>query len=217
MKFTHLLIFLFCGLNCFSAHCFDYKKWWDDWYASGRTSGAGSRGVLAEFKADVMNDFLSNHTIHSVVEFGCGDGYNLALMKYKKYLGLDVSKTSIKLCTAIFKEDTTKSFMLYDPNFFTNKNFNQVDLVVCLDVLYHIINEDEYKKVLDDIFSYEAPYVILYTTLYNAGNSPDSPEILHRDVFPYLQKYSNYEITIKKQKHQDKSIADFIFLERKKA
>jgi 2-polyprenyl-3-methyl-5-hydroxy-6-metoxy-1,4-benzoquinol methylase len=202
------------SVSSICCHAFDYKKWWNDWYSHGGISGSGSRGVLAQFKADVINDYIKTHSIRSVVEFGCGDGYNLALMNYENYLGFDVAKPAINVCSTLFKDDSRKSFMLYDPKCFVNKNL-RADLVVCLDVLYHITDEEEFLKVLDDIFSFSSAHVILYTTLYEAGNSPASPEILHRNILPYLQKYPQYEVTIEKQKHQNLSLADFVFLKRK--
>jgi len=210
--FSTLLLVL--GFFCSESSAFDYAQWWENWYANGGISGGGSRGVLAQFKADVVNDFLKTHTIHSVIEFGCGDGYNLGLMNYKQYLGFDVSGSAVDLCIAKYKDDANKSFMIYDPKHFINKSL-RADLVVCLDVLYHITKEDEFLKVLDDIFSFSAPYVILYTTLHGVGNSPASPEILHRDILPYLKKYSGYEITIERQKHTSLSIAEFVILTRR--
>ncbi len=209
-----VFLFLLCS-NIASIKSFDGKQWWESWYAQKGISGPGSRGVLAQFKADVINSFIEEHSIKSAVEFGCGDGFNLQLINYKTYLGLDVSKTILKQCITMFKDDSTKSFMLYDPLVFKNNTLHDVDLVVCLDVLYHVIDEDEYKKVLDDIFSFSAPYVILYTSLENKGNSPLSPEIKHRDVMPYLQKYSDYEIKIVKQRYPHLTSADFIFLTKK--
>lgn len=43
----------------------------------GGTSGAGSYGVLAEFKAEVINSLLLEHSILTAIEFGCGDGSQL--------------------------------------------------------------------------------------------------------------------------------------------
>ncbi len=103
---------------------FDYIKFWEDLYQHGGNSGPGSRGFLALYKAEVINDFLKNHPdINSAIEIGCGDGYNLSLINYPKYVGLDVSKKAIQMCMDIFKNDPTKNFMLYDPKFFSNKGF----------------------------------------------------------------------------------------------
>lgn len=195
----------------------DYKKWWDEWYARGHTSGPGSRGFLAQYKADVLNEFVRSHSIQSAIEFGCGDGYNLALISYPEYIGLDISPTSVRMCEQQFKNDPTKQFMQYTPASFVNKGFKAVDLVLCIDVLYHVLEEQDYVKTLDDIFSFDAPYVILYTTLNEKWNGGYS-EIFHRDVLKYLAKYPyDYYVIENKYKHvEGGSTADWVFLSRKK-
>ncbi|HFK5799472.1 TPA: hypothetical protein ACG0L7_003353 [Enterobacter hormaechei subsp. oharae] len=49
-------------------------QYWDDRYRLAGNSGAGSYGRLADFKANVLNDFVAREKIGSVAEFGCGDG-----------------------------------------------------------------------------------------------------------------------------------------------
>ena len=53
-------------------------EWWERRYSSGGTSGEGSYGRLAEFKAEIVNKFVKENGIDSVVEFGCGDGKQLS-------------------------------------------------------------------------------------------------------------------------------------------
>src|SRR5438270_10704846 len=58
------------------------SSYWNRRYVAGGTSGAGSYGRLARFKADVLNAFVAESGIASVIEFGCGDGAQLALSNY---------------------------------------------------------------------------------------------------------------------------------------
>lgn len=214
MRVFFLVLFLFINIavNC---DAFDHQKWWENWYAMGGHSGSGSRGVLAQFKADVLNDFIAEKKIKSTIEFGSGDGYNLKMIKYDNYIGLDISPTAVKMCRDMFKNDLSKQFAIYNPESFKRSSFGDFELVVCLDVLYHVVDEEAYKKTLDDVFSFSAPYVILYTTLVDDGIPHNSPEIRHRNVLNYLKKYSNYDISIKKQKYPELSRAEFIFLTKK--
>jgi SAM-dependent methyltransferase len=78
------------------------KKYWDNRYCQGGHSGAGSYGQLAEFKADVLNKFVLENDIQSVIEFGCGDGNQLSLAKYPHYIGIDVSPKAIEICRKLF-------------------------------------------------------------------------------------------------------------------
>lgn len=197
---------------------FDYIDYWSSRYQEGGDSGEGSYGILAEFKAEVINAFIKKHAVESVVEFGCGDGNQLKYMNYGKYLGLDVAKNSIERCCALFENDHTKSFMIYNPKYFVNNNFIRGDMVVCLDVLYHIIPEDDFMKTLQDIFSCSSRYVILYTTLraYRSHPYEAGSHICHRDTLSYLSRIDQFEVKeIVDQQFHELSVADFVILARK--
>jgi len=47
------------------------------------------------------NNFKKDN-INTVIEWGSGDCNQLSLMKYKQYLGYDVSKTAIDICKKKF-------------------------------------------------------------------------------------------------------------------
>src|SRR5262245_61579496 len=96
-------------------------SYWEERYARGETSGAGSYGHFAEFKAEILNAFIARQTIRSVIEWGCGDGAQLALARYPRYIGLDVSRTAVANCIARFADDPTKSFFVYDATCFADR------------------------------------------------------------------------------------------------
>ena len=54
-------------------------QYWETRYRTGGDSGAGSYGRLAKFKAESINGFVRENGIHSVIEWGCGDGSQLSL------------------------------------------------------------------------------------------------------------------------------------------
>ncbi|MDR0569556.1 MAG: class I SAM-dependent methyltransferase [Spirochaetaceae bacterium] len=88
------------------------KAYWERRYAEGGNSGAGSYNRLAAFKAEMLNAFVRDNNIQTVMEFGCGDGNQLSLARYPRYTGFDVSETAVKLCKNRFKGDATKTFYL---------------------------------------------------------------------------------------------------------
>src|SRR5690349_24554192 len=53
-------------------------SYWEERYRQGGNSGVGSYGQLARFKAQTINRFVAEQAVTSVVEFGCGDGAQLA-------------------------------------------------------------------------------------------------------------------------------------------
>ncbi|MDO9546665.1 MAG: class I SAM-dependent methyltransferase [Pelolinea sp.] len=192
---------------------FDYKSYWEDRYSNGGNSGSGSYGILATYKANFLNTFVQNRNIKSVIEFGCGDGNQLNLAKYPEYLGLDISQTAIETCMNKFKNDKTKSFMIYDPICFLNRGFFKADLTICLDVLYHIIPNEDFRKTLDDIFSCSRDYAILYTSLHKANASK---HILHREMLPILNNLKDFSIEdVFDQNQKELTSAQFVILRRK--
>ncbi|MEK4513802.1 class I SAM-dependent methyltransferase [Paenibacillus sp. FSL H8-0122] len=193
---------------------FDYKRYWEQAYQSGETSGRGSYGVLAEFKAEVVNGLIQRENIARVIEFGCGDGNQLQYMNYNEYLGVDVSVTSVRLCTSRFADDSSKSFMLYTPGLWINRGFLQADLTVCLDVLYHITDETDFRNTLRDILYSSTEWVALYTRLEETENSGVST-IQDRNLFHYLLEYPDFNVhEIIPQRYPDQSSADFVILRR---
>jgi hypothetical protein len=89
-------------------------SFWDSVYRQGGTSGPGSYGHLAEFKAEILNEFVRAKGIRTVIEFGCGDGAQLQLARYPEYVGIDVAAGSIDRCCHLFADDPTKRFYLAD-------------------------------------------------------------------------------------------------------
>jgi hypothetical protein len=61
-------------------------EYWKERYAAGGSSGAGSYNKLAEFKAEVINDFVVRNQVQTVIEYGCGDGNQLERGVYSSVL-----------------------------------------------------------------------------------------------------------------------------------
>lgn len=194
---------------------FNYIDYWDKRYLSNGTSGLGSYGVLAEFKADIINEYIKQKGIKSAVEFGCGDGSQLSKINYDSYIGLDVSRVCINKCKLIFRKYENKKFYVYKPGEMSQdiKDVNN-DMIVCLDVLYHITNEEDFIKTLDDIFMLNCPYIMIYTML-TEPKAPLSIHLKYRNVFEYLSKYPNYtQLSIVNQKYPNESYSDFLVVEK---
>lgn len=192
---------------------FNYQKYWERTYASGGNSGPGSSGAVCEFKAAFMNRVIARYVPNEVIDFGCGDGNQLVAINYPRYLGLDVAPSAIRRCAERFREDCTKSFMLYLPRHFINKDYLQADLVVCLDVLYHVIDDGDFEKTLEDINSCARKAVILFTTI---GEEPAaSPSVRHRSMEAPLQHHlARFQRVDCGQATVVGSSAEFIVLER---
>jgi hypothetical protein len=163
-------------------------SYWESRYAAGDTSGRGSYSKLADFKAELLNSFVRTNHVSSVIEFGCGDGNQLSLAVYPSYIGVDVSKTAIKICGKRFSGDPSKSFYFYDPEcFFDNAGLFHADLALSLDVIYHLVEDDVFARYLKDLFKSAERFVIIYASNTNE-NSPDQPpHVRHRAFTDWIE------------------------------
>jgi hypothetical protein len=135
------------------------EDYWIARYRAGGNSGAGSYNRLADYKAEVLNDFVASYGIRDVIEFGCGDGNQLMLANYPSYLGLDVSPHAIKGCTRRFAGDTSKSFMLV-----RDYAGQTAQLALSLDVIYHLTEDKVYEAYMQTLFGAARDFVVIYSS-----------------------------------------------------
>jgi SAM-dependent methyltransferase len=165
------------------------RTYWESRYRTGGTSGPGSYGKLAEFKATFLNSFVQEHKVSSVMEFGCGDGNQLALATYPHYIGLDVSKTAIQFCKVKFHDDLTKSFFLYDSECFVDvHHVFKADLALSLDVIFHLIEDSVFELYMRHLFAAAEKYVIIYSGNSDENRPNQSPHVRHRCFSDWVQK-----------------------------
>lgn len=135
------------------------SRYWESRYAKGGDSGAGSYGRLASFKASVLNAFATENHIHSVMEFGCGDGHQISLSQYEDYTGIDVSPTAVEKCRARFADDPSKRFLLLD-----DYAGQQAELTLSLDVIFHLVEDNVFDSYMRRLFAAAQRYVIIYSS-----------------------------------------------------
>lgn len=134
-------------------------QYWESRYAGGGTSGAGSYNRLAAFKAEVINGFVQQQGIATVIEFGCGDGNQLTLARYERYLGFDVAKSAIDKCNSLFRGDATKTFKLM-----TEYSGEKAELSLSLDVIYHLIEDPVFDAYMRRLFASAERFVVIYSS-----------------------------------------------------
>jgi SAM-dependent methyltransferase len=163
-------------------------RFWEENYARGDTSGDGSYGPAARAKADFLNDFVRQHAVESVVEFGCGDGNQLSLAEYPRYIGLDVSRTAIGLCQDRFAADPAKSFFLYDGGCFTDHaGIFAADLALSLDVIYHLIEDQVFDTYMRHLFAAGRRFIVVYST--NSETADAAPQVRHRIFTDWVKRH----------------------------
>lgn len=122
--------------------------YWEKRYKKGGNSGDGSYDHLAEYKGEIINGFVAENEIKSVIELGCGDGNQLRHFHLPAYLGFDISRTAIERCRNIYKDDPSKRFEL-----FAAYNNEKADLALSLDVIYHLVEDDVFHTYMVTLFA----------------------------------------------------------------
>jgi hypothetical protein len=137
--------------------------YWEKRYRNNGNSGTGSYGALAAYKASVLNCFIKENKIQSVIEFGCGDGNQLQQLQMPAYIGLDVSVTAIEKCISLFRNDASKSFFIYNGKCFAdNSGIFKAELALSLDVIYHLLEDEVFESYMHHLFSAGDKFVVIY-------------------------------------------------------
>jgi SAM-dependent methyltransferase len=172
--FARLLMLIIRNFNkaSFMAIPFSSRDYWEARYRLGGTSGKGSGGRLAQFKASVINRFIAENNIQSVIDLGCGDASQLALLKLPAdYIGIDVSLTALEQCAARFpgRRFTTPSDLCVIP---------PAELTLSLDVIYHLVEDDVFAAAMRTLFDWSTRFVMIYAS--NADVAWPTSHVRHR-------------------------------------
>lgn len=196
----------------------DSADYWENRYKSGGNSGSGSYNELAEFKAEVLNAFVAENGVRSVMEFGCGDGNQLTLAEYPQYTGFDVSSTAVELCRSKFGQDPTKTFALL-----SEYAGEQADLTMSLDVIYHLVEDEVFNQHMQSLFSASRRFVAIYASNEeNPSQIPKSGHVKHRKFSDWVDQNATGFKLVKKVENRfpgwedtgKGSFADFYFYGR---
>jgi Methyltransferase domain len=196
-------------------------NYWESRYQKGGTSGNGSYGQLALFKAEILNGFIAENQIDSVMEFGCGDGNQLGLLKCPQYIGVDISPTAIESCRKKYAADPTKRFLLAD----LNGRYPSATMAMSLDVIYHLTEDQVFAEYMNTLFNSSNRYVAIYSSngapvTSNTVTWP--PHVLHRRFTDWVDQNAagwklinkipnRYAYSRDRKGRENGSFADFYF------
>jgi len=158
-------------------------SFWESVYLQGGTSGPGSYGRLAQFKAEILNNFVRTRNVRTVVEFGCGDGAQLSLAKYPEYVGVDVSPEAVKRCSSLFADDHSKRFFLAGA---LPADLGMFDLALSLDVIFHLVEDRIFEEYMRRLFSFARRYMVIYASNYDAGTQ--ALHVRHRKFTAWMNQ-----------------------------
>ena len=147
------------------AEPFNSRAYWEDRYQANGTSGAGSYGRLATYKADFLNRFVETHGIERVLELGCGDGNQLSMAQYRCYAGFDVAASAVAICAKRFARLNSWKFYQYSPALVSSVSAElRPQLALSLDVIFHLVEDDVFNEYMRTLFSTGSKYVIVYSS-----------------------------------------------------
>jgi SAM-dependent methyltransferase len=158
------------------------ERFWEQRYSTGGTSGPGSYNHLAQFKAEILNQFVRQNSISRVIEYGCGDGNQLKLAEYPNYLGFDISSAAIAICREAFRNDETKQFKLMQ-----EYSGETAPLTLSLDVIYHLVEDEIFNAYMDRLFSSSERFVILYSSNTDINPPGLAPHVRHRNFTKWIE------------------------------
>jgi SAM-dependent methyltransferase len=159
------------------------ERYWIRRYDSGGTSGDGSYDKHAEFKAQILNDFVRQKGIATVIEYGCGDGNQLRLANYPSYVGFDVSPKAIEMCKAAFVDDASKTFRLLD-----QYDNDTAQLTLSLDVIYHLVEDSIFVDHMNRLFDSAERFVVIYASNTDVNLDSQPPHVKHRNFTKWVRQ-----------------------------
>lgn len=162
---------------------FSSGRYWEERYQQRGTSGAGSYGTLAEFKAEIVNSFIIKHNIESLADFGFGDGNQAGMLKVKHYAGFEVSEKAIALCTEKFKG--RKEYTFQHVNQLEGRKF---DLCISMDVIFHLVEEPIFELYMHRLFNASQQWVIIYSSNGDKLPANHSAHMLDRIFTAWIEK-----------------------------
>jgi len=189
-------------IHAVEAHIlFDSKKYWEDRYKRGEDSGIGSKGVLSKYKASVINKFVKKNRIQTVCDLGCGDS-PFTLYEIPDFTGYDISEFIIEKNRGIYNFKFTSSI----------NDLNEYDLVMSLDVIYHLIEDDVYHQHMTDLFRLSKKYVIIYSP--NREEFFSEPHNRYREFLKNVPKEFKLKTLIKNPHKGTLTQSDFFIFEK---
>lgn len=136
------------------------EAYWEVRYRHGYDSGEGSAGEERDWKWKAITEFAPKIT--SVIDVGCGD---LRFWKGEpdRYVGIDISKIIIERNRKIPRENW---------KFICSPAEERIDglkapFVFCIDLLFHIMADDRFEAILENLCYYSSRFIFIHTWINN--------------------------------------------------
>lgn len=135
------------------------KAWWERRYGRGGVSGPGSVGRGRAWKWSIIEKHVP--ILGSVVDVACGDLTFWKGRSCKTYLGIDIA------CNIIAKNRVKRPAWRFICANAAEKQTAKGRVVLCLDLLFHIMNTEDFTSILGNLCSYSTEWIFIYTWSVN--------------------------------------------------
>jgi hypothetical protein len=171
-------------------------EYWEEHYLDGGASGEGDIRESSLWKMGYLIVYGINSDV-SIIDVGCGDMkfWDVYPIPFKKFIGIDISPTIIIRNRRVYSQ-----YEFHNVNS-TNHLDISADFVTCFDVLFHIMDEDDYIRTLLNLVSYANKKIFIYTWAKNPFDSfinkliirkPFKKNVVTDDKFQYYRDFKLY-------------------------
>lgn len=131
------------------------KKYWESRYSSGGESGLGSVDENRHWKWSVIEKYLNSY--NEIIDVGCGDITFWKGRNCDNYTGLDISSDIIK------KNQIQRPEWDFLVSSAEKRLDIKADVVFCLDILFHIMDNQIYKETIVNLCNYSKKWIFIFT------------------------------------------------------
>lgn len=138
--------------------------YWDDRWVNGPEC-PGSVGDQAMSKAAWLNSVIYDLDVRSLVDWGCGDGSQAALVNVGMYVGVEVAPSAWEAASVALATRDNCCIVLAPPG---QSITIRADMAVSMDVVFHLTADHEYEEWLARVFGSATKFVAVHGTDYES-------------------------------------------------
>ena len=151
------------------------KDFWEERYIGG-DSGYGSYGSQANLKLKLLRENIPSEEIKSIVDIGCGDFYfgsrMAGLFPNASYVGIDQAKIIVDRNISIFNSRF---------KFIVGEDIkDQADLILCIDVLLHVLDKDQERELLLNLKDKWKKYLVISAFDHDGEPEPNGQAVMRK-------------------------------------
>ena len=156
--------------------------YWTRRYASGKTSGAGSYGRFAEYKAEFINRFVAENHVGRVIEFGSGDGNQASLFDFPEFTGVDLVPQVVEAARKRFADRPGWEFMTVAED---AARGGRADMAQSLDVIYHLVEDEVFEGYMRRLADAAGRFLLVYSSDHDEAETGNA-HVRHRRYSDWL-------------------------------